>query len=517
MIIKANATHIPLKDESVHCVVTSPPYFGLRRYKIPDSIWDGDPGCGHRWEEIVVPAANGIIHEGGMSGETLSGNSATRRPQRSKTCVKCGAWMGQLGAELSISLYVSHLIQIFREVRRVLRRDGVLWLNLGDSYASGQGSCYSPGGGDRSLGKHLKNAGVHYLQRSDLRRDGLKPKDLCETPSEVVRALRGDGWWLRSRIPWIKKNTMPESVGDRPTVAVEYIFLLTKSSDCFYDAESIKIRASDDTHDRYARGRSTHHKYADGGPGNQTIAKGLDHTIKMPTNYRGSIPGRKDGPGQDRRSKKDRLPGVHPKSAEPGTRVRANSSFNAAVKDVVGSRNRRNSDWFFESWQGLLSDEGGNPLAMLVNSSGFSGAHYSSFPERLVEPMIRAGTSPKGCCPKCGAPWTRIVEKSGGRDWKNDRIQEIGLPGERSGDGTNKRGRSTISLDDTKEVRTIGWRPTCFCDAGNPVPCVVLDPFGGANTVGKVAERLGRKWISVDLGYLDLATERVKNVQKELF
>jgi DNA modification methylase len=411
------------------------------------------------------------------------------------------------------------LVQIFKEVKRVLRKDGTLWLNLGDSYASGKGSCYNPGGGERSLGKHLKIAGVHYLKRSnisDLRKEGLKPKDLCEIPSEVVRALRDDGWWLRSRIPWIKRNSMPESVKDRPTTVVEYIFLLTKSSDCFYDAESIKIRASDDTHARYARGRSRNHKYSDGGPGNQTIAKSFDHMIGMPDNYRGSIPGRRDGPGQDRRSKKDRLPGVHPKSTEPGTGNRANSSFNAAVKDVVGSRNRRNSDWFFESWQGLLSNEEGDPLAMVVNSSAFSGSHFSTFPERIVEPCIKAGTSLKGCCPACGAPWTRIIEKSGGRDWKDDQMKEKGIPGELFGGGAHKWGQSMNPLNDVKKIRTIGWQPTCSCDAGDPVPCMVLDPFHGSGTVGAVAERLNRRWVGLDLGYQDLQRERLVGIQKEM-
>lgn len=468
MIIESNATHIPLKDESVHCIVTSPPYFGLRRYEIPDSIWDEVESCDHQWSEIVVPAANGIIHDGGMSGETLSGSSATRKPQRSHFCARCGAWKGQLGGEPGISLYVSHLVQVFREIRRVLRSDGVLWLNLGDSYASGKGSCYNPGGGERSLGKHLKIAGVHYLERSnisDLRKEGLKPKDLCEIPSDIVRALRDDGWWLRSRIPWIKRNCMPESVDDRPTVAIEYVFLLTKSKDYFYDAEPVKITASEDTHARYARGRK---KVADY-PGGQTIAETLDHMVRVPANYKGSVPGRKDGPGQDRRSKKDRcrgketerdamglkigsrfgrepgwrdgLPGVHPKSAEPGSGVKQNSSFESAVKDIVGSRNRRNSDWFFESWQGLLSDSEGDPIACVVNPQPYKGAHYSTFPEKLIEPMIRAG------CPIGG---------------------------------------------------------------------ITLDPFHGSGTVGAVAERLNRRWVGLDLGYHDLQKRRLVGIQKEM-
>jgi hypothetical protein len=334
-------------------------------------------------------------------------------------------------------------------------------------------------------------------------------------PARVALALQEDGWYLRSAIPWIKRNCMPESVDDRPTVAVEYIFLLTKSSAYFYDAESIKIRAAEDTHARYARGRSTHHKWADGGPGNQTIARGFDHMIKMPDNYKGSIPGRKDGPGQERRSQRDRLPGVHPKSAEPETGIRANSSFNAAVKDVVGSRNRRNSDWFFESLQGLLSDEEGNPLAMLVNSRGFSGQHFSTFPEAVVEPCIKAGTSPKGCCRKCGAPWKRVVEKKGlpfDSRVISKKYQEV-IKEYRGETGLDT---SVFATGIQRESVTIGWQPTCSCDAGDPVPCVVLDPFHGSGTVGVVAERLNRRWVGLDLGYQQLQQERLVGIQKEI-
>lgn len=159
-------------------------------------------------------------------------------------CVRCSAWCGQLGLEPTIDLYVSHIVQVFREVRRVLRPDGVLWLNLGDSYASGKGTCYNPGGGDNSFGKSRKAYGVHPLDRgnkSELEKQGLKPKDLCEIPSEVVRALRDDGWWLRSRIPWVKMNCMPSSCTDRPTVAIEYVFLLTKSHRYFYDTEAVRM------------------------------------------------------------------------------------------------------------------------------------------------------------------------------------------------------------------------------------------------------------------------------------
>lgn len=476
MIIKASATHIPLKDKSVHCVVTSPPYIGLRKYNIPDSIWDGVEGCDHQWDEIVVPAANGIIHDGGMSGETLSGNSATRRPQKSKHCVSCGAWEGQLGGEPSIGLYVSHLVQVFREIRRVLRPDGVLWLNLGDSYASGKGSCYNPGGGERSLGKHLKIAGVHYLRRSnisDLRKEGLKPKDLCEIPSEVVRALRDDGWWLRSRIPWIKMNSMPSSCTDRPTATIEYVFLLTKSRKYFYDTEAVRMPMVE-----YERLRRLREK-----------RQGLKSVYRL---------------------KSDGKTGIADQS-------RTGACRNVAKKHEMaetGSRYRRDSDWFFESLKGMLTNDEGDPLALIVNPHPYKGAHYSSFPEKLVVPMIKAGTSEKGCCPKCGSPWKREVEKTfvPQQDVSLDRGIR-GATGQKPMDASSEwdgvpRGSNV--------VKTIGWQPTCSCDAGDPVPCVVMDPFAGSGTTGVVAEKLNRRWVGLDLGYLELQRERLVGVQKEM-
>lgn len=427
MIIQANSLYIPLKDESVHCIVTSPPYYGLRKYNIPDSIWDGEVACDHQWNEIVVPATNGIIHDGGMSGEKLSGNSATRRPRRSKLCVKCGAWKGQLGGEPSIGLYVSHLVQTFREVRRVLRRDGVLWLNLGDSYASGKGSCYNSGGGERSLGKHLKNAGVHYLQRSnisDLRKEGLKPKDLCEIPSEVVRALRDDGWWLRSRIPWVKMNSMPGSCTDRPMVSIEYVFLLTKSRRYFYDTEAVRMPA----------GRTRSH--------GKNSRMNVDRDPAHLTPYRSGNKLRK---------------------VSDGEYGRVNNHLGSSVpwEDDGTGRYRRDSDWFFESLRGLLSDDAGNPLALFVSPGSYKGAHYSTFPERLVEPMIKAGTSEKGCCSKCGKPWEREIEKTFVP--QQDVSPENGIRGAMEQKPMDASSRWDGVPRGSNVIKTIGWQPTCSC------------------------------------------------------
>ena len=192
-----------LPDESVNCVVTSPPYWGLRDYGT--GVWiDGDAGCDH----LGKPMAMGQF------------------------CTRCGAIRidKQLGLEATPEEYTAKMVEVFREVRRVLKKDGTLWLNLGDSYASDPTKGYgSPDGKN-------KNAGS---QRARYIGDGIKPKDRMGIPWLVAFALRTDGWWLRSDIIWSKPNPKPESVKDRPTRAHEYVFLLTREPTYFYDSDSI--------------------------------------------------------------------------------------------------------------------------------------------------------------------------------------------------------------------------------------------------------------------------------------
>ncbi len=172
-----------LPDASVHCCVTSPPYWGLRDYGVE----------------------------------------------------------GQHGLEPTPAEYVAKMVAVFREVRRVLRDDGTLWLNLGDSYAGG-GQTGRNDGGRPEKGKGWAE---YDIKRTKVRRAiGLKPKDLVGIPWRVAFALQADGWYLRSDIIWSKPNPMPESVTDRPTKAHEYLFLLAKSDRYYYDADAIAEQAS---------------------------------------------------------------------------------------------------------------------------------------------------------------------------------------------------------------------------------------------------------------------------------
>jgi DNA modification methylase len=220
-----------LPDESVHCCVTSPPYWGLRDYGT--ATWEGgDPDCDHQYDRTLNGRAS-----------TLVGTTTTQtKSSVYRNCPKCGARRidAQLGLERTPDEYVANLVAVFREVRRVLRKDGTLWLNLGDSYTSGNRK-------ERDPGQSKIHPAYEGKSFSDGLRPGnppgLKPKDLVGIPWRVAFALQADGWWLRQDIIWAKPNPMPESVTDRCTKAHEYIFLLTKSARYFYNARKIAEEA----------------------------------------------------------------------------------------------------------------------------------------------------------------------------------------------------------------------------------------------------------------------------------
>jgi DNA modification methylase len=217
-----------LPAESVQCCVTSPPYFGLRDYGTAE--WSGgDPGCDHSARRRD-PRAERPRH--GLTGGTETVEVATLYRDR---CLRCGAVRidGQIGAEPNPDTYVAALVDVFRAVRRVLRPDGTVWLNLGDSYARDNRVRW-----DNTM--HREAGWKSGQATRDAPADtGAKPKDLLGIPWRVAFALQADGWWLRSAIVWHKPNPMPESVRDRPTSAYEMVFLLTAAERYLYDADAI--------------------------------------------------------------------------------------------------------------------------------------------------------------------------------------------------------------------------------------------------------------------------------------
>jgi len=229
-----------LPPESIQMVVTSPPYWGLRKYDgDQDVIWGGAAGCEHDW------AALPKVHHGGKGGEekskclagrNLAGRDSVREYQPGSFCQVCGAWRGSYGLEPSIELYVEHTVEVLREIRRVLKPDGVVFWNIGDSYAGSGGT----GTSLDNISRNPNNTPGFKSVRPHPAATGLKPKDLCLIPFRVALAVQADGWWVRSDIIWSKPNPMPESCKDRPTRSHEYIFLFTKSQDYYWDADAVK-------------------------------------------------------------------------------------------------------------------------------------------------------------------------------------------------------------------------------------------------------------------------------------
>jgi len=232
-----------IEDASVQCCITSPPYWGLRDYGT--ATWEGgDPNCDHK--QKTARNDGGRVNVGGFHGSAAA-DSDKGDMNYVGVCPKCGARRtdSQIGLEPTPEAYVADLVDVFQEVKRVLREDGVLWLNLGDTYAnqksgdtySGFNARYSGTGLDG--GKQAKTFASVDKHRK-LAFSGCKPKDLVGIPWLVAFALRADGWYLRSDIIWNKPNPMPESVTDRCTKSHEYIFMLTKSERYYYDAEAVK-------------------------------------------------------------------------------------------------------------------------------------------------------------------------------------------------------------------------------------------------------------------------------------
>ena len=369
-----------LGDESVHCVVTSPPYFGLRDYGIAAQVWGGDADCAHEFEteKIATEIGKGNWAQGvnGRGEEQDGGADAKRRPLAATAergaCARCGAWRGSLGLEPTIELYIEHMVAVFREVRRVLRKDGTLWLNIGDSYAGSwgaQGRRESESDDPSWHGAQIRNHPKRGSHTGAIRAAGLKPKDLMMVPARAALALQADGWWLRKDIIWHKPNPMPESCIDRPTSAHEHVFLLAKSERYFFDQDAVRVAASPNTHARVSM------KMPDG----WDTGAGAHGAFHREGREKGKIP--------------------RPKAAEPASGIRANSSFeNATSAAVLPDRNIR------DVWT--------------IATAPFPQAHFATFPPALVEPCIKAGCPAGGMVldPFLGSGTVALVAARLGRD-----------------------------------------------------------------------------------------------------
>jgi DNA modification methylase len=263
------------------------------------------------------------------------------------------------------------MVEVFREVKRLLKDDGTLWLNLGDSYARQAGSDKTKEADSGIKTGRTGRAKMLFKDGANKPPDGLKAKDLVGAPWRVAFALQADGWYLRQDIIWHKPNPMPESVTDRCTKAHEYVFLLSKSERYYYDQEALKEPVAEDTEARYERGRSNWHKYADGGPGNQTIAKGFDHMKKS--------------------GNKNKRWGANE------TTIRTDGSGIVETQRGI-------------PWEGSVRNK---RSVWTITTKPYSGAHFAVMPADLVKPCIMAGCREGGVVldPFSGSGTTAMVAR----------------------------------------------------------------------------------------------------------
>ncbi|MEL6218892.1 MAG: site-specific DNA-methyltransferase [Pseudomonadota bacterium] len=342
-----------MPDQSVHCVVTSPPYFGLRDYGTGE--WQGgDPDCKH----VVGEMRRGLGLADSVASIRGGGHKAAEVDdvKARDVCPHCGAVRvdGQIGLEASPAEFIGKLVEVFREVRRVLCDDGTCWVNMGDSYCSSRGPGWQGKNGERADRRFTgtrNTVGMREASRGAL--DAFKPKDIMGMPWRLAFALQDDGWYLRQDIIWHKPNPMPESVRDRCTKAHEYIFLLTKQPRYYWDQEAIRepaeygFRSNPSAQPKEGRSATSSAMWRNAGDGREAVERGHDQR--------------------------------------------------GATYDPSAGRNKR-SVW-------------------TVSTESFSGAHFATYPPKLIEPCILAGC-PKGGTvldPFGGAGTTGLVAARHGR------------------------------------------------------------------------------------------------------
>jgi DNA modification methylase len=451
-----------LPAASVHCVVTSPPYFSLRKY--------GDDSR-------------------------------------------------ELGQEASPAEFVANLVAVFDEVRRVLRPDGTLWVNIADSYAND-----SKWGGATS-GKHVQALHGGNVGRSK-RATGLKPKERCAVPERLVLAMSDAGWWYRDEVIWHKPNPMTFSGTDRTTPAHEKVYMFTQAAHYFYDQEAIRgpIKASSIARlgQSSLEGQAGSTRANGGAKTNGNMKPVLfggqkyrDGHTKSGNEWRPQLKRAlelaREGGLTDAHLAAIRAVGLNDvgRAAETQSGAGRNAEevqrLAAEAKEVLGG-------YFRE----FLTSGGANRRSVWTIATGnFREAHFATMPEALAADMIKAGSSAFGCCPACGAPWEREVEsefvaQADVRDpEKLAKASNKGMAAENQW-GDTPRG--------TTVRQTVDWTPTCECGVADPIPCTVLDPFNGAGTTGVAALGLGRSYVGIELypEYVEMSERRLAAVQPVL-
>ena len=538
-IILGHALNIlpQLPAESVNCVVTSPPYWNLRDYGIEAVIWDGDKNCKHEWGNKTIT----LKHK---SGETNPGKESWFKDRGASNdkgncfCIKCGAWKGSLGLEPNFELYIKHLCDIFDEVKRVLRKDGTCWANIGDSYGGSQG----------------KNAGWPDSKTRAKVPQQLKPKQyakcLLDIPYRFSIEMTNRGWIKRNTIIWWKPNCMPSSAPDRFTIDFEYLFFFTKNNKTLFwtnektlecvdkkplgvkgiegknwewrpcpacsDKNYFNIRTKD-----FMRKQKDCPQFKVSDKEKENIknkicprCKGLrkvkysfwtGHDIWFEQQFEEYAPDTlprmdrgvnfnkwtlgADGQtphnlSQPRLNKKR---GYKTKQPDKGTQ---HPQYHG--KDINYGKQGRNKRCVWK-----------------IPTKGFKEAHFATFPETLIEPIIKAGC-PEFVCKKCGKARIKILEPT--EEYK-EYLGKGNLEEHHAGQET----KTKFKVKANAEYKFRGYSD-CGCGAGWESG-INLDPFMGTGTTALVALKQRKRFIGIEIKqeYIDMSYKRIAKVQQKIF
>lgn len=496
-----------------HAAVTSPPYLWLRAYGTEHQVWGASPDCPHAWgAEVVVSqemrkGVNLRLSAVSTRGGAVKVGAVPRRETRYAFCERCGAWRGELGQEPAPELYVAHLVEAFEAVRRVLRDDGSLWVNLAGCYYN------DPGGQNGSRGTISAKA---VVANADLGRQmrgthpWLKRLDYVDVPGLFARAMQEAGWLWRSEVVWVKPSALPESVAGWRWER----HLIWVASEASGGAEVV-ARRTRDGREAVRIGCPGCHRCDDPDPRYQGYV--LRRGNGRPTRATERVLLFVKKPGAFFDTEAVRQP-HSPFTTETPQRKRLLARREFSTEDEFAPRSTGTKGGVGERLL-ALSPAGRNlPDWWVLSPEPLKDLHYAAYPTALPDRCIRAGTSEWGCCPACGAPWARVVE---GRT-----LERYELPADHE-HYRPRRYTSHGEVDPTagggqrlQTSVTLGWRPTCRCEPERaPVPCRVLDPFGGSGSTALAANRLGREATLVELKeeYAALARKRVGREPLSLF
>ena len=501
-----------LAPGSVDCVITSPPYYQLRDYGT--GTWEGgnDPECEHKVRGPAGMASCGLRHPGVGTGAVNHAQEGYR-----DLCGKCGARRvdKQLGMEATVEEYIARLVEVFRLVRAVMAPWGVAFVNIGDTYSNGnsgemvRNSSGGVGKGefpdDYQQGYTTANPGRSRGHAARMRASGIPPGNLCLVPQRLAIALQGDGWLVRSVIVWQKSSPMPQSLAG-------WAWRRCRQKICKAEQSF-----------SYGLGQACGH----GGMRIPLASGGVQQADKAQWADCPGCPKCKDHGGYVLRRGSWR-----PTSSwEPILMLAKQSGYYAdgeSVKTPSQGYTPREFGRKDPSAYGLSEltgnmapgvlwqdDGGANARDVLrIAAEPLSERHYAAFPTALVEWCLRAGTSAKGHCPACGAPWARVIEATR----YEPPVVAVGVRNVDASRGDKTRKLCGSDYNESVRSETLGWRPTCSHDDLPPRAPLVLDPFAGSGRVGVACARLGCDFVGVELSesYCRLA-ERLCRGEAPLF